>query len=216
MFEARKQKLKAFLVAEKLIIGDKSYTIHTLNTLHTTLDLTKAGIVKVTDDITAFYGSLSYLSNFTFSQFINNRGICFHSSEQFVQHSKAILFDYPSSTDKILAAKTPGECKFLGNQVQNINFDTWKLHAKDIMKQGLCLKFSQNKNCFDALEATGKSSLVEASSTDMLWGVGLGLQDPNLKKQQNRKGANWMGRTNNGLKYYYDLLWLNYLFYYPS
>ncbi len=146
MFEARKQKLKAFLVAEKLIIEDKSYTIHTLNTLPTTLDLTKVGIVKVTDDITAFYGSLSCLSNFKFSPFTNNRGICFHSSVQFIQHSKAILFDDASSADKILAAKTPGECTFLGNRVQNFNFDRWKLHAKDNMKQGLCLKFSQNKN----------------------------------------------------------------------
>ncbi len=52
-FEDRWQKLLAFLVAEKLMIEGKAYTFDTLDTL----PASKAGIKKITDNITAFYGS---------------------------------------------------------------------------------------------------------------------------------------------------------------
>ncbi len=50
-------------------------------------------------------------------------------------------------------------------------------HVKDIMQIGLTLKFSQNKLCFKAIQATGKTTLVELSTTDKLWVIGLNLKD---------------------------------------
>ncbi len=57
MFEAHKMNMKAFLVAEKLVIDNKSYTVNTLNTLPDSLCTSEIGTRKVTDKITAFYGS---------------------------------------------------------------------------------------------------------------------------------------------------------------
>ncbi len=58
------------------------------------------------------------------------------------------------------------------------------------MKQALMEKFSQNKACFKAIEATGST---EASPKDSLWGAGLGMMDKDLENIQLWKGQNWMG-----------------------
>ncbi len=72
------------------------------------------------------------------------------------------------SAANILASKTPSECKSLGGRVKIIEIEKWKRHAKDIMQIGLTLKFRLKKLCFKALEATGKTTLMEASATDKL------------------------------------------------
>ncbi len=177
IFEACKMNMKAFLVAEKLVIDNKSYTVNTLNTLPDSLCTSEIGIRKVTNNITAFYGSMCWLSNFIFMSFTDNKGVYYHSSEQFLHHQKAIIFNDPMSAANIPASKTPSECKSLGGRVENFEIERWKRHAKDIMQIGLTLKFSQNKLCFKALEATGKTTLVEASAMDKSWGVGLNLKD---------------------------------------
>ncbi len=93
MFEAHKMNMKAFLIAENLVIDNKSYTVNTLNTLPDSLCTSEIGIKKVTNNITAFYGSGCWLSNFKFTPFTDNKGVYFHSSEQFLHHQKAIIFN---------------------------------------------------------------------------------------------------------------------------
>ena len=195
MFEARRMKMKAFLVAEKLIIDSKQYTVKTLNTLPEPLKTLNVGVKKVADNITAFYGSLCLFSNYRFAPFTATNGIFYHSSEQFLHHNKAIIFNDSVSAAKILATKTPNESKSLGRNIQNFEFVRWKRHAKDIMKEGLRLKFSQNKLCYEALAATGDTTLVEASVTDKLWGAGVGLNNPDIGNQQSWQGSNWMGEV---------------------
>ncbi len=63
------------------------------------------------------------------------------------------------------------------------------------MQIGLTLKFNQNKLCFKAIEASGKTTLVEASATDKLWGVGLNLKDTKLSNCQLWQGENWLGKV---------------------
>ncbi len=64
MFAARKLDMKSFLVADKLIINGQSYTVDTLKDLPDSLDVPKLGTTKVTNINTAFYGSLTPLSNY--------------------------------------------------------------------------------------------------------------------------------------------------------
>ncbi len=124
MFETRRQKLKkAFLVDEKLIIEGKAYTFDTLDSLPASLDMSKTGIKKVTDNITVFYGSSCWFSNFRYSPFKDGNGTLFHSSVQFLHYQKSLIFNAPLSAAKIFAAKTPGECKTLGGKVENLDFD---------------------------------------------------------------------------------------------
>ncbi len=80
----------------------------------------------------------------------------------------ALLFDDPATATKMLAANTPGECKSLSRSVKNFEFQKWKEHAKDMMKQGLLAKCSQNSACFKTLEATARSTIAEASPKDKL------------------------------------------------
>ncbi len=120
-------------------------------------------------------------------------GIQFHSSEQYLHHRKAIIFNDLTTAENILCTKTPADCKTLGNHVQNFVSDRWRRSAKDIMIEGLRLKFSQNKPCLKALEATGTSKLVDASPYDNICGVGLGLDPEDLKNANKWKGENMMG-----------------------
>ncbi len=125
--------------------------------------------------------------------FTDNKGVYYHSSEQFLHHQKAIIFNDPMSAANILASKTPGECKSLGGRVKHFEIERWKRQAKDIMQIGLTLKFCQTKLCFKALEVTGKTTLVEASAIDKLWGVGLNLKDIKLSNCQLWQVENWLG-----------------------
>ncbi len=67
-------------------IEGKAYTFDILDTLPASLDLSKAGIKKVTSNITAFYGSSCSFSNFKFSPFKDGKGTIFHSSKQFLHY----------------------------------------------------------------------------------------------------------------------------------
>ena len=193
MFAARRKEMKAFLVADRLIIDGRSYTVNTLKDLPETLDLLRLCTTKISDTITAFFGSLTPLSNFHPAKF-TLRGFQYHSSEQFLHHNKSLLFKDDKLAARIMAASTAAECKNLGRKVANFNINIWNEKCKDIMKNGLIAKFRQNHHCFKVLEATNNSVLVEASLYDKLWGVGLGVKDPNLANMQLWKGDNLLGK----------------------
>ncbi len=78
--------------------------------------------------------------------------------------------------------------------MERFDFDHWNLQAKEIMKEGLIRKFSQNKLCFQALQETGTTSLVEAATYDQLWGDGLSLTDSDFKNKL-WKFKNWMSEA---------------------
>ncbi len=67
-----------------------------------------------------------------------------------------------------------------------------RLHCFNTISKILA-KFSQNSACFKTLEATGRSAIAEASPTDKLWGVGLGMKDADLANKHLWKGDNSMG-----------------------
>ncbi len=188
MFEARHHGKKAFLSGERLIVDKNTYTVQTVHKLSDVLDMSKAGTKTITEDITGFYRSLSFLSNFRFSAFMDRDGIQFHSSAQYLHHRKAIIINDLTIAENILC-----ECKILGNPVQIFVNDRWRRNAKYIMIEGLWFKFSQNKHCLKALESTGTCKLVEASPYDNIWGVGLGLDSEDLKNPNKWKGVNMMG-----------------------
>ena len=193
MYEARKHDLKAFLVVDKLRIGDKMYTVDTLDELPENINVTQIGTTKVTNNITAFYGASCPLSNFYPAAFTDDKGIRFKHSEQYLHYHKAKLFNDKTTAERIMATSAPSECKFLGSKVVNFDKKVWKDNAKDIMKVGLTLKFSQNPVCFRSLQATKNARLVEAAPNDTLWGVGLHSKEEAIKNPTLWKGNNYMG-----------------------
>ncbi len=68
--------------------------------------------------------------------------------------------------------------------------------ALDIMFDGCLAKFEQNPNLCDFPLSTGTKVILEASLFDLFWGLGLGINHPNIYKPDVwPKGAkNWLGK----------------------
>lgn len=193
MYEARRQGKYSVLVADKLIIDRKTFTLETIDQISDELNPMKLCTKEVADGIIAFYGSLTPLSNFYSVSFVDDESMKFGSTEQYYQYKKACFFDDDISSTKILASTSPKDCKFHGDRVKNYDDSVWRMHARRIMKTGLVYKFVRNEKCRKALLDTGDATLAEASSSDKLWGIGMSLKDNNIR-DQSLWAENWMGK----------------------
>ncbi len=121
--------------------------------------------------------------------------IGFNSAEQYMMYSKAMLFDNKTIAEKILRTDDPRQQKELGRQVMNFDPATWDRNAFEIVYRGNSAKFSQNENLKKFLLDTGDKSLVEASPSDIIWGIGLSETDENRFDRTKWKGTNWLGEA---------------------
>ena len=156
-------------------------------------DLKKAVGSKSQGDFTAFFGMDCPLSNFYPSSFTVN-GVNFNCSEQYYYFRKAQQYrDYDSMVE-ILAEHDPVQIKRIGRSVHGADGE-WSesSEARDVMYTGLLSKFKQNSYLAQVLESTGEDTLVEANPHDSVWGIGLGLDNPNVFNQREWKGNNQMG-----------------------
>lgn len=96
---------------------------------------------------------------------------------------------------KILLARTPREQKELGKQVRGFKQPAWELHCKAIVYEGNKEKFIQNEELLQMLLDTKGTTLVEASPTDRIWGVGLAEGDPAIRRRSTWRGTNWLGEV---------------------
>ncbi|WP_350241957.1 NADAR family protein [Deinococcus sonorensis] len=101
----------------------------------------------------------------------------FHTAEQYIMYRKAVLFGDLVTAQRVLAARTPGECKRLGRVVRPYDDAVWCAVRLNVAVDACRLKFSQHKKCRAALLATGERLLVEASPSDRVWGIGIAEQD---------------------------------------
>lgn len=138
-------------------------------------------------------GPKAYLSNWYPANFVNEEGVSFSSSEQYMMWRKALLFNDQKNAEKILCTSKPGACKKLGRQVQNFDQDVWSKHAIDIVYDGCLLKFRQNKEMKEFLFTTGTKIIAEASPFDKVWGIGLSASSPKALSEETWKGTNWLG-----------------------
>lgn len=103
-------------------------------------------------------------------------GVTFATAEHYMMHGKAMIFD-PSVADAIIHAKTPEEAKRLGREIKGFNRDVWNKHADDIVERASYLRFQQHGDVLDHLLDTGSKTMVEASPTDRIWGIGFSVKD---------------------------------------
>jgi ribA/ribD-fused uncharacterized protein len=125
----------------------------------------------------------------------------FNCAEQYMMAGKATLFQDTATLARIMAVQ-PGEGSFhhapmqhrqLGREVTPFVDATWREAAHAIVLRGNHAKFAQNPDLRLALQATGTKTLVEGSSKDRIWGVGIAWNDPAIENQANWKGTNWLG-----------------------
>lgn len=92
-------------------------------------------------------------------------------------------------TMQVLATDEPAKIKALGRKVSNYDEHIWNGVRQIVVYEGLLAKFTQNERLKDKLKETGKAILVECAVKDLIWGVGLSMEDPHRFDK-----AKWRGK----------------------
>lgn len=145
------------------------------------------------NQFTVFYSSESPFSQWYRSRFKVN-GIEYSCTEQYMMYQKALYFGDTETAQKVLQATNPRDQKMLGRKVKNFSDERWKRVCEWIVYEGNLAKFSQNYTIKNILFATENTMLVEASPFDVIWGVGLPADDPNVHFPDKWKGKNLLGK----------------------
>ena len=132
-------KKKCKLEGDCLVIHAKQFSLENLHNLPKELDVFKI-TSKSNNNTIGFFGELNPLSNFHPCSFEVNR-IQFHSSEQFIQYTKAVYFNDIDTSAKILASKSALECKTLSRNIKGVEESKWDENAESLCQKGTAEKF---------------------------------------------------------------------------
>ena len=135
-----------------------------------------------------------FMSNWYPAEFTCN-GYHYHTSEQYMMHQKALLFGDTAVAAEILETTDQKEIKYLGRKVRPFDSSIWRANRENIVYKGLLEKFRQNDDLRAKLLATGDSILVEAAPRDLVWGIGLGKDNPKSQDPNTWRGQNLLGYT---------------------
>lgn len=120
-------------------------------------------------------------------------GVTYNCAEQYMMAEKARIFGDEVIRAKILATSDPSAIKKLGRLVSNFDAEVWDEKCIDVVYNGNLNKFGQNKKLKDYLLSTGKSTFVEASPYDKIWGVGKSAEEEDINIPHFWKGENRLG-----------------------
>ena len=119
----------------------------------------------------------------------------YNCAEQAMMAAKAKMFGDGETLLAIMNSSDPHEQKTLGRCVRGFDAGQWNTHAREIVYWRNYAKFQQNPDLREELYATRPATIVEASPTDRLWGIGLSEADPKRFDPKNWRGANWLGEV---------------------
>lgn len=130
-------------------------------------------------------------ANFT----INYQGypIPFNCAEQAMMLAKAVMFGDEYIAEKVMSTSSPREQKAYGRQVAGFDMVKWQRECIHIITEVLVQKFAQNPHMLKILLDTGNKTIVEASPFDVVWGIGMGVNDKDLLNKKLWKGTNFLG-----------------------
>ncbi len=146
------------------------------------------------EDFDFFYKTKHPFSQWYSCEFVIDDNV-FNTAEQFMMYSKAMFFGNKSIAEMILKTKDPRQQKDFGRSVSNFDINVWNNNAFEIVYKGNYAKFSQNENLKKLLLNTGNKSLVEASPSDTIWGIGLSEIDLERFDRTKWRGTNWLGEA---------------------
>lgn len=150
--------------------------------------------MRETEKFIFFWTGDDIYSNFYYSPF-THKGIEFKWSEQAIMYRKAMLFGAQTIAELILEADTPARCKFLGRSRDiPFNEDLWVKHRERIYKEVLRDKFSLPELKKKILSTENKT-LVEASPSDRIWGIGLYENHKDATNPKKWRGLNLLGKV---------------------
>lgn len=122
-------------------------------------------------------------------------GIEFSSSEQYFMYMKAVTFKDDVSAKKILATDDLPAIKALGKGVMGFDSAIWNGLRQLIMYDAVKAKFLQNENLKAILLSTGDAVLAECAKSDLVWGIGLHENKPEVYDTNKWHGQNLLGFT---------------------
>lgn len=153
--------------------------------------------MKATNKLTT--ENFVFFWNGIFSQWYASRftiaGITYNCCEQYMMAQKALFFKDMEAYEAIMSTKSPREQKALGRKVKNFNTDKWNEVCREFVYQGNLAKFTQNPLLRQALMATEDKEIVEASPYDTIWGIGMGVEHPDIEDKSKWQGTNWLGEA---------------------
>ena len=120
-------------------------------------------------------------------------GVKYHTAEQYMMAQKALLFGDNDVFELIMKANDPKEYKSLGRKIRNFDEKLWNDSKTDIVIKGNTAKFSQNIAMKNFLLGTADKVLVEASTVDCIWGIGLSADVPDASEPEKWRGSNLLG-----------------------
>jgi ribA/ribD-fused uncharacterized protein len=144
------------------------------------------------EKFTYFYGGP--FSNWLHCEFTVD-GKSYSSTEQYMMAEKARLFGDKDAEEKIMKTRDPQKAKIAGRAVKGFSLDLWNSKARDIVYKGCYAKFQQNNGLLHAIKQTKGTTLVEASPTDQIWGIGWDADDAEAQSRDTWRGMNWLGEV---------------------
>lgn len=158
-----------------------------------------------------------------YSRLFSVDDVDYQTAEHWMMAEKARLFNDHATLDEILNAETPKEAKAFGRKVRNFDPAVWDENKFDIVVRGNYEKFTQNEDLKNYLLATSafvtsadppgynrqvreqplayqtkkmtetNVILVEAAGRDVIWGIGLGRDNPKALDPSTWRGRNLLG-----------------------
>lgn len=117
----------------------------------------------------------------------------FTCSEQAMMFYKALVFKDKESLIKIMSTNLPREQKALGRKVKGFDQAVWEATCVDFVTESLVAKFTADHYLLEVLMETGDKIIVEASPYDKVWGIGMGVDHPNILDESKWDGKNLLG-----------------------
>ena len=159
-----------------LVIKGRNYMSDNLHTLPLEINGYSATSRESQDEnMIGFFGELNPLSNFHPTPFAIN-GQNYHSSEQFIQQQKCILFGDHDTEKLTMSSESALDCKILSKDIKQYDHERWKQNAKTSCTPGILAKFEQNQTLQKLLLSTKNRHLVECCH-DKFRGTGVPLHD---------------------------------------
>lgn len=146
--------------------------------------------VLITDEFVLFWGG--WPSQWAKSDFEID-GVTYNCCEQYMMAEKARVFGDHVALTNILATPNPSRQKALGRAVERFDSSVWEDVCRGIVYTGNLARFTQNTELRQTLLQTGGRTVVEASPSDRIWGIGLGKEDPRAQRPEHWRGRNWLG-----------------------
>lgn len=143
-----------------------------------------------------FYGGIfSQWAECDFNIFIGGEEYSVNCAEQAMMLNKAHFFKDDAAFKKILEYKDPRAQKAIGRTIKNFDADKWDEVAFELVVSANVAKFAANKSWRELLFLTYPLTLVEASPTDRIWGIGYGENNPNIFQEKENWGRNLLGHA---------------------